>query len=209
MQQGKIDEAVEFAESCRKDRFSYDDASIVEFCERILLAAGRSDEAYEQYALQVVSGTTNLAAFRQVAKKYPVRERREILLDLIAAHAPKGKWFAAAKDAGCLDVALECAADSWADPSTLIRAARDFAGKDDNFAAEVALCAIKNLLAGGGYEPTTLDMMNAYRHLRDAAARCERSEWAKTEMGRLIEQGTTPDRHEFLRALISERQRQA
>ena len=33
---------------------------------------------------------------------------------------------------------MECAADGWSDLSTLIRAARDFAEKDANFAAEVA-----------------------------------------------------------------------
>ena len=209
VQQRKIDQAIEFAESCRKDRPSYDDGSIVEFCEQTLLAAGRSDEAYERYALQAARATTNLATFRQVAKKYPDRETHEILLDLIEAHGPKGKWFAAAKDAGCLDVALECATDRWADPSTLIRAARDFCEKDANFAAEVALCAIKNLLAGGGYEPTTLDMMNAYRHLREAAARCGRCEWAEAEVDRLIERGTSSDCQDFLRVLISERRRQA
>lgn len=208
IQQGKIDEAIEFAESCRKDHPGYDDGSIVEFCEQTLLAAGREQEAYERYGLQASRATSNLATFRQVAKKYPGRDPRAILLDLIEAQDPKGKWFAAAKDAGCLDVALECARDHWADPTTLIRAARDFAGKDANFAAEIALCAVKNLLAGGGYEPTTLDMMNAYRHLRDAAARCERSEWAEAEVDRLIERGTSSDRQGFVRVLISERRRQ-
>jgi hypothetical protein len=209
VQQGEIDEAIKFAESGRKDRPGYDDGSIVEFCEQTLLTAGRSNEAYERYALEAVRATTNLATFRQVAKKYPDRDPREILLDLIEAHGPKGKWFAAAKDAGCLEVALECAEDGWADPATLIRAARDFTEKDAYFAAEVALCAIKNLLAGGGYEPTMLDMMNAHRHLMGAAAGCGRSEWAETEVDQLIERGTTSDRQEFLRVLISERERHA
>lgn len=205
VQQGKLDEAIEFAESGRKDQPGYDHGSIVEFCEQTLLAAGRSNEAYERYALHAVRATTNLATFRQIAKKYPERDPRKILLNLIEAHMPKGKWFAAAKDANCLDVALECAADSSADPSTLIRAARDFTEKNANFAAEVALCAIKNLLAGGGYEPTTLDMMNAHRHLVEAANRCGRSDWADAEVGRFIERGASSDRQEFLRVLISER----
>jgi hypothetical protein len=209
VQRGKIDEAIEFAESCRKDRPSYDDGSIVEFCEQMLLDVGRVDDAYERYALQAARATTNLATFRQVAKKYPHRDARQILLDLIEACGPKGKWFAAAKTADCLDVALDCAADTRANPATLIRAARDFAEKDANFAAEVTLCAIKNLLAGGGYEPTTLDMMNAYRHLIDAAARCGRSEWVEVELDRLISKGTSSDRQELLRVLISERERHA
>jgi hypothetical protein len=36
-------------------------------------------------------------------------------------------------------------------------------------------------------EPTTLDMLNAHRHLRDAATRCGRCEWANVEVDRLIE----------------------
>ena len=38
------------------------------------------------------------------------RDRRQMLLDLIETRGDKGKWFAAAKDAGFLDVAIECAA---------------------------------------------------------------------------------------------------
>jgi len=209
LQQGKLDEAIEFAESGRKDRPGYDDGSIVEFCEQTLLAAGRSAEAYERYAHQAARSTTNLATFRHIASKYPDREDRLILLDLIEAHGPKGKWFAAAKTASCLDVALECAADSNADPATLIRAARDFTAENANFAAEVALCAIKNLLAGGGYEPTVLDIVNAHRHLVEAAARCGRSEWATVEVNTLIERGTSSGGQEFLQVLIAEHQRQA
>jgi hypothetical protein len=73
----------------------------------------------------------------------------------------------------------------------------------------VALCAIKHLLAGGGYEPSMLDMLKAHRLLRDAAARCGRSEWAEAEVDQVIERGTTSDRQEFLQVLISERRRQA
>lgn len=209
LQQGQIDAAIEFAESCRKENPGYDDGAIVEFCEQTLFDAGRSDEAYDCYAIQATRATTNLATLRQVAKKYPDRDARQILLDLIEACGSKGKWFAAAKTASCLDVALDCAADTWADPATLIRAARDFAEKDANFAAEVALCAIKNLLAGGGYEPTNLDVIRAYRHLVEAADKCGRSEWAEEELDQVIARGTTADRQEFLRVLISERERHA
>ena len=48
-------------------------------------------------------------------------------LDLIETRGERGKWFAAAKDAGLLDVALLCARDYAAAPATLVRAARDFA----------------------------------------------------------------------------------
>jgi hypothetical protein len=208
VQQSQIDEAIEFAESCRKDHRSYDDGTIVEFCEQTLLAAGRVDHAYDHYAMQAAWATTNRATFRQVAKKYPDRVPREILLDLIEAHGPRGKWFAAAKDAGCLDVALECAADRFSDPSTLIRAARDFTEKDADFAADVALWAIKNLLAGGGYETTGLDMIRAYQHLINAAAKCDRLGWAQAETDRLIVKETSSNRQDLLQSLVAERARQ-
>ena len=60
VQQEQIDEAIEFAESCRKDRPGYDDGTIVEFCEQTLLAAGRVDEAYKRYALQAARATSSV-----------------------------------------------------------------------------------------------------------------------------------------------------
>ena len=45
---------------------------------------------------------TYLAIFRETIKRYPGRDRRQVLLDLIEARGERGKWFAAAKDAGLL-----------------------------------------------------------------------------------------------------------
>jgi hypothetical protein len=91
--------------------------------------------------------------WRDLVKRYPDRDARALLEDLIALHGRKGKWFAAAKTAKYFDIALDCAADHEAAPSTLIRAASDFAIKEPAFAAEVALRAVEHLLAGRGYEP--------------------------------------------------------
>ena len=207
VQQGQINAAIEFGESCRDDRTSYDDGSIVAFCEQTLLDEGRANDAYQRYALHSTRATTNLATFRQIAKKYPEHDPREILLDLIETHGPKGGWFAAAKTAGCLDVALECAADSFADPATLLRAARDFVDQDAAFAAHIALCAISNLLSGGRYEPTTMDIIRAYQYLTNAAAKCGGLDWAHEEVDRLIGRGTSSDRQELVKALVAERAR--
>jgi hypothetical protein len=49
-----------------------------------------------------------------------------------------------------------------------------------------------NLLAGGGYEPTTFDVVQAYRYLLEAAGRCGRTVWAEEELDRLIERGASP-----------------
>src|SRR5262249_717156 len=82
---------------------------------------GRTDEAYHRYGLKVATGPTYLAIFRETIKRYPERDRRQVLLDLIEARGERGKWFAAAKDAGLLDVALQCARDAAAEPATLVR----------------------------------------------------------------------------------------
>ena len=94
-----------------------------------------------------------------------------MLLDLIETRGDKGKWFAAAKDAGFLDVAVECAAEHAADPSTLVRAARDFCEANPRFAATVALLAIRHLLGGGGYDPPISDATKAVGYLFAATQR--------------------------------------
>ena len=207
IQQDRVDEAIAYAETHRKGKQNYGEYDIVSFCEQTLIEDGRSDEAYAKYGLLASQATTNLTTYRRIAKKYPEQDPQEILLDLIASYGPKGKWFAAAKSAGILDVALDCASDHWADPATLIRAARDFGEKDSNFAAHVAVYAIKNLLAGGGYEPSTLDIVNAYRHLATASAKSGRTAWAQKEVDRLIAKGASSDRQEMLDLLVAERNR--
>jgi len=209
VQQGHADSAIKFAESCRSKLSSYDDSAIIAFCEQTLIDAERTDEAYDKYAMQSTQASTNLTTFRQIVRRYPELESRKILQDLIETHPPSGKWFAAAKHADCLDVALECAEDQSAEPATLIRASRDFNEKHPSFAAELASCAIKNLLAGGGYEPTNLDLIRAYQYFITAASACGREEWAEGEVKILISKGAAPGREGFVELLITERARLA
>ena len=63
-----------------------------------------------------------------------------------------------------MDIAIECASTHGADPSTLIRGARDFRAKDPKFASTVALLALKSLLAGGGYDPQVSEARDAATH---------------------------------------------
>ena len=98
--------------------------------------------------------------------------------------------------------------DYSSEPATLIRAARDFVEKDAAFATQVALCAIAHLLAGGGYEPTARDMVRAHQYLTEAAAKCDRSEWATSEVDHLISQGAISERQDFLQVLVAEQGRQ-
>ena len=200
VRQGRIDEAIALAEACRGD--SYDEASILSFCEQVLLEADKRDEAYHRYALSATSGSTGLAIFKSLARKYPERDPRQILLDLARRSGDKGRWFAAAKSTGCLDLALEFANQVTAEPATLIRAARDFAISEPAFASQVALCAIRSLLAGGGYEPTTLDILSAHSHLMNAAAKMGQADWAQNAVEELMSRGASPGRDDMLAALM-------
>ena len=130
VRQGRWEAAIANAEAARdKTNPSFHERSIDRFCEDLLIRHGHAEEAYRSYGLRAATGTTNLATYRALIRVYPDRDRRQMLLDLIESRGDKGKWFAAAKDAGFLDIALACAGTHGADPSTLVRAARDFSEK--------------------------------------------------------------------------------
>ncbi len=198
VRQGLWEEAIAFADSVRDARNpGYDKISIDRFCETVLIEQGRSDEAYRRFGLGAATGTTDLAIYRSLVRTYPDRDRRQLLLDLIETRGDKGKWFAAAKDAGFLDIALECAALHNADPSTLVRAARDFCSKEPRFAATVALFAVKHLLAGGGYDPAVSETNEAIKHLFAASRQIGAVGWARQELGRLADGPCCPGREMF------------
>jgi hypothetical protein len=144
--------------------------AVAEACEEILLSSGMREEAYRQYAIMANRKTTHVATFKAIAKKYPEQKSEAILRDL-AASTPgeEGKWFAAAKDAGLLDVALDLARRSGVDPRTLNRAARDFAEKEPRFALGVAMASIEWMALGYGYEITHGDVLMAYDEGLNAA----------------------------------------
>jgi hypothetical protein len=165
--EGRVDEALAYAEVSRG--LNQPDWAIDAACEKILLDLGRSDEAYEKYALTANRASTGLATFRMIAKKYPDRDPRQILLDLAASGGDAGLWFAAAKDAGFLDLALEFARAGRTDPRTLSRASRDLLGRDARFSLEAGRLAIRRILDGHGYDLTGLDVIGAFTHFMAAA----------------------------------------
>ena len=81
----------------------------------------------------------------------------------------EGKWFAAAKDAGLFDVAIELATRSPTDPRTLTRAARDYAEKQPAFALSAGLAALRWISLGHGYEITGADVLDAYSAVTQTA----------------------------------------
>lgn len=166
---GKKAEAIRYAEDSRG--LNDPDREIAQACESILLSSGLADEAYRRYALAANEATTNLATFRAIAKKYPHKPHTEILRDLIASTpGSEGKWFAAAKDAGLFDVAMELATRSPTDPRTLTRAARDYAEKQPDFALEAGLAALAWISLGYGYEITGEDVLDAHAAVMHAAS---------------------------------------
>ena len=186
LRQGREDEALAYAEALLKDgRRPWGHVEIAQFCEDILVGQGREEEAYRRFGLPSASGNTYLAMWRGLVKRYPDLDARRILEDLIETQDSKGKWFAAAKTAKYLDIALDCAAQSDAAPTTLIRAARGFAIKEPAFAAQVGVYAIGHLLAGRGYEPSPIDIDEAVKHVMAAADRIEQRVRVLRELQRL------------------------
>jgi hypothetical protein len=167
LSEGRTDEALAYAEASRG--LNQPDGAIDAACERVLLDAGREDEAYEKYGLTANVSSTGLATFRAIAKKYPGRDPEKILLALAAASGDPGRWFAAAKDAGLLGLALEFANAGRTDPRTLTRASRDLLKKDARFSLKAGRLAIQGILGGHGYELTSADVIDACTHMMAAA----------------------------------------
>lgn len=165
---GRKAEAVRYAEDSRG--LNDPGWQIAEACERILLSSGLVDEAYRRYAIEANQGSTNLATFRAITKKYRHIPPEQVLRDLIASTpGAEGKWFAAAKDAGLFTLAAELATKSPTDPRTLTRAARDFAADQPQFAIHAALSALRWIARGHGYEITGVDIQDTAHVLQQAS----------------------------------------
>jgi hypothetical protein len=165
--EGRMEEALAYAEASRG--LNQPDAAIDAACEKILLDLGRVDEAYERYASTANGSSTGLATLRAIVKKYPARDPKQILLGLATSSGEPGRWFAAAKDTGFLDLALEFANAGRTDPRTLSRASRDFLKKDARFCLDVGRLAIRRILEGYCYELTGIDVLDAFNHYMAAA----------------------------------------
>ena len=165
---GKRAEALRYAEESR----GLNDPAwqIAQACEAILLESGLAEEAYKRFAIEANQGTTYLATFRAITRKYPGIPKEAILRDLVASTpGNEGKWFAAAKDTGLFDMAAELARHWSADPRTLTRAARDYAEMQPGFALAAGLAALHWMALGYGYDITGGDVLDAYAAVMQAA----------------------------------------
>ncbi len=182
---GGIDQALEYAEeSCG---LNDNQSAIDRYCEDILLDFGAYEEAYDKYAFTSNQGTMGLATFRNIVKKYPMKDKQEILKDLIASTPrDEGRWFATAKTIGMLDLAIDLANRSPCEPKTLNRAARDYLNSNPEFALGVAMASIKWLCDGWGYEITNLDVHAAYRYAMQAAQLIGMEDKIKQEIREIV-----------------------
>ncbi len=197
---GRKAEAIRYAESSRGLNDS--PIAIARACEEILLASGFADEAYARYAIEANQGTTFLATFRSIAKKYPTKPPAKILDDLVASTpGQEGKWFAAAKDAGLYDEAIALAQRTPCDPRTLTRAARDFASTNPRFAVEAGFAALHWIAAGYGYEITGLDVLSAYSSTMDAAKNANTVDETIGRIRELLCTPTSPSKEFVAKAL--------
>lgn len=169
-------------------------AAISLFCEEVLLSCGMADEAYERYGLGTGTRQTYLATFRAITKRYPQKDPRRILDDLIASMpGMEGKWFAAARQSGFLDTALRLAESSPCDPMTLTRAARDHRASDPDFAMGVGLAALRWISAGYGYELTISDVVMAAGFAIEAAKNAGRMDEGNGRIRAMIaDEGARP-----------------
>lgn len=190
--EGMTEKALDYAEGSRG--LNQPDAAIDAACERILLEGGRDAEAYEKYGLTANESSTGLATFRRISKKYPAIDPRRILLDLAESCGDRGRWFAAAKDAGMLDLALHFAQTGSTDPRTLSRAARDLIETDARFCLQVGRIALQRMADNYGYDLTGLDVMEACTHFIRAAEKLGVAEDARNDvlsMGANAKRGST------------------
>jgi hypothetical protein len=182
---GKKSEAIRYAEASRGPWT--DDWEVDEFCEEILLSSGLVDEAYKRYGVRANQRGTYLATFRAISKKYPHKSADAILSDLVASTpGQEAKWFAAAKDAGLYEEALDLAGRGPCDPKTLTRAARDFANDNPGFALGAGLLALRWLVEGYGYDITDTDVWAAYSSAMKAAGNLGNTDEARQQVRQLV-----------------------
>jgi hypothetical protein len=196
--QGRHDDAIALADSLRGHWTP--GGAVDRLCERILLEAGRVEEAYQRFGLISHTQSTYLGTFRAVAKSYPSIPREQILGDLIElSPGDKGKWFTAAKELKMFDLALKLVQHSPCDPKTLTRAAQAHLAREPAFAEAAGFAALRWLVLGCGYEITSLDVWSAYHATLNAAENLGHADKTKASICELV-QG---ERHDgFVRQIL-------
>jgi tetratricopeptide (TPR) repeat protein len=174
-------------------------SAIARIGEEILIGAGQTERAFQKYGFEANQKSTFLATYRALQKKYPSIDALFILSHCIEQTPDEeGKWFAAARHAGFLDIAARLAAEFRTEPLTLINAARDHAPTDPEFAIQVGIAALEGIDAGYGYyEPLPTDVLAAY----DAVMLAARVAGTENEVAQKIHKHFT-ERRGFVSTLL-------
>lgn len=168
---GELDAALSYAAASNPlgHRHAQDIARV---CEAVLLAAGRREAAYSDYAVVAHTRQNCRQTFDALLRAYPEVGPSQLLEDLIAASpGQEGRWFATACALRFHALAAEIAGRSPCDPRTLIRAGLQRLAADPGFAGEVGLAAIRWLCGGHGVEISGDDVYAAHDLARAAAQR--------------------------------------
>lgn len=172
---GKLNEALKYAEE--SGGLNVPKSKIASACEEILITMGLEEEAYDKYAIEANQKLTNVATFRAIVKKYLFKSPLDILKKLIEDHpGEERKWFAAAKDAGFFELAIELARKNPADPHTLIRASKEYAISKSDFAISSGIASLHWIIQGYGYEISSADIITVYSAIMAAAKSAEISD---------------------------------
>jgi hypothetical protein len=184
---GRPEEALDYAEGLRGRYCS--DWVIDDECEAILLSMGRRQEAYSRYAFSANRRGTGVATFRALSEKYPEKDPKEILDDLIRlSPGTEGKWFATARQLGFLDLAVKLAQTSPCEPRTLNRAAKDLLAGNPSAALAIALSSLRWMCAGAAYELTGMDVHSACLTAMQAADATSQGDETARQIARLTRQ---------------------
>ena len=124
--------------------------------------------------------------WRDLVKRCPDRDPRRILEDLIALHGRKGKRFAAAKTAGYLDIALDCASDPEATPAPLFRG-QGISPTGTLPSRPGGLHAIAHLSVGRGFDASPDDIDEAIDHFMAANRQLDRMDRGMTELRQMAD----------------------
>jgi tetratricopeptide (TPR) repeat protein len=178
---GKRDEALRYAEASRDSNDNPE--RIARTCEEVLLSQGRWAEAYERYALASNRGTSNLASYRPIVRKYPEQDLSRILGDLVATTPGEeaSGWLQPKRPA----------VSSWRRGLRISRratprAAHDFIEKNRQLALQAGLAAIRWLAEGYGFESSGADVWAAYSHSLKAAEQLGRRDEMRERIRTLV-----------------------
>ena len=155
----------------RLTAFGYASGSVIEQeCEAILLSIGKRQEAYSRYAFSANRRGTGVATFHALSEKYPEKDPKEILDDLIRlSPGSEGKWFATARQLGFLDLAVKLALTSPCEPRTLNLAAKDLLAENPSAALAIAMSSLRWMREGAAYELSGIDVYSACSSTMKAA----------------------------------------